>query len=285
MNDTIKNLFWGRKLVIASKHEKEAVMAPLLAAALGIEVIAGRELDTDQFGTFSGEVERSVSPTEAARQKCRAACQMYNCTLAVASEGSFGPHPEMPLMPCNQELVLLSDLEHGLEIKAMELTADTNFNGKLVHTNEEAENFAKAVLFPKHGLILRKDRNDNSHLAKGIITHEELTQQTSVFLKTYGQVFIETDMRAMYNPTRMAVIGRVTEKLIKNILRQCPQCGCPGFSITEVVDGLPCSLCGNPTKGIMAFVFSCQKCTFKEYQNYPQSKTTEDPLYCDYCNP
>ena len=31
----------------------------------------------------------------------------------------------------------------------------------------------------------------------------------------YGKAYVETDMRAIYNPTRMAVIKRTAEKLVR----------------------------------------------------------------------
>lgn len=48
----------GRRLVIATMHGKEQVIAPLLEAATGVQCMAGREVDTDRLGTFTGEVPR-----------------------------------------------------------------------------------------------------------------------------------------------------------------------------------------------------------------------------------
>lgn len=41
------------------------------------------------------------------------------------------------------------------------------------------------------------------------------------FMNTYGEAFIETDMRAMHNPTRLKVIKLATEALIKKINSCC----------------------------------------------------------------
>jgi len=66
------NLFKGRKVVIATKHHKEQVMTPLLEKELGLECGLVENLDTDLFGTFTGEVERLNDPLETARQKMSA---------------------------------------------------------------------------------------------------------------------------------------------------------------------------------------------------------------------
>ena len=55
--------FAGRKLGVATIHGKEQVIGPLLEQALslsGCSAIAGA--DTDRFGAFSGEVQRTLDP-------------------------------------------------------------------------------------------------------------------------------------------------------------------------------------------------------------------------------
>ena len=81
--------------MVATKHGKEKVIAPILERSLGVKVLSTTNLDTDRFGTFSGEVERKGTPLEVARAKCEAALKLTGADLAVASEGSFGPHPEL----------------------------------------------------------------------------------------------------------------------------------------------------------------------------------------------
>ncbi|MBL0883215.1 MAG: hypothetical protein IBJ16_07730, partial [Chitinophagaceae bacterium] len=101
----------------------------------------------------------------------------------------------------------------------------------------------------------------------------------------YPVVGVETDMRAMFNPTRMKVIEKATEKLIEKIQSACPECQMPGYSITDAKSGLPCDLCGSPTRSVLAYIFQCTHCGFSEEKKYPHNKQTEDPMYCDRCNP
>jgi hypothetical protein len=92
-------------------------------------------------------------------------------------------------------------------------------------------------------------------------------------------------MRAMFNPTRMNVIEKATQKLVQKIKSTCPQCQMPGFGITDAKKGLKCSLCSSPTNSILSYIYVCQHCQFIKEEMYPHNKTTEDPTYCDYCNP
>ena len=154
------HLFKDKKFLIASKHEKEKVMAPLLEAELGVKCIVAENFDTDLLGTFSGEVERKDDPITTARNKCQMAMQQYGCDLAVASEGSFGAHPQMFFVPADDEILLFLDKKNGLEIIARELTTDTNFNGDEMQTEKELKEFAKRVKFSSHGLIIRKSKED-----------------------------------------------------------------------------------------------------------------------------
>lgn len=54
----LQHPFQGRDWVIATRHGKEAVLAPILENALGLRITVPPDLDTDVLGTFSGEVPR-----------------------------------------------------------------------------------------------------------------------------------------------------------------------------------------------------------------------------------
>ena len=92
-------------------------------------------------------------------------------------------------------------------------------------------------------------------------------------------------MRAMYNPSRMLVIENTTKKLVKKINSCCPQCNIPDFGVKDIKIGLKCSLCGSPSNPTLSYIYNCTKCDFNKEEMYPHKKTTEDPMYCIYCNP
>jgi hypothetical protein len=278
------DIFIGRRLVIATQHEKEKVIAPHLQA-MGAQIFVPADFDTDQFGTFSGEIERKVDPLEAARRKCIAACEKYGCSIAIASEGSFGAHPGIFFVPADDEILVLMDLKYGLEIKAREISTQTNFSGANCSSWQEVKAFAKKALFPSHGLIVRIKQAEAADMVKGIINWQDLRMAVTMRLKKHGQVFVETDMRAMYNPTRMSVIEQAAIKLADSFNRLCPECRTPGFDIANIVEGLPCSHCGIPTRSTLSWLYECQKCKYHEERKFPNGKQQEDPMYCNWCNP
>lgn len=278
-------MFKGRSLVIATKHEKQKVIAPILEKALGAKCFVANDLDTDQLGTFTGENERKDDPVTTARKKCYLAMELTNCDLAIASEGSFGAHPSIFFVPADDEFLVFIDKVNNLEIIARELTTETNYSGSEINSRENLLAFIDKVKFPSHGIILRKSKDDFSDIIKGITNTEELISIFDQFKNKYGTVYIETDMRAMYNPTRMKVIEQATKKIAQRINTLCPACGTPGFGITNAKNGLPCDSCSYPTKSILSYIHSCQKCEFINQEMYPNGKKTEDPMYCDKCNP
>lgn len=279
------SIFYGRDILIATSHKKELAIGPVLQEKFNSNIITPENFNTDIFGTFSGEIERKDSPLEAARKKCKEAHKAYNANLVIASEGSFGPHPTLFFVPADEEILLLTDYEHKLEIAVREVSTKTNFSGKDAKTYEEVKEFAETAGFPDHKVILRKAYQDNSHIVKNIAHWQELSSMTQLFLNKYGSLFIETDMRAINNPTRMSVIEQAANKLSELMVSTCPHCQTPGFDIGEIVQGLPCSLCHAPTKSTLKRVYICKKCNYKKEVHYPNGKFYEDPMYCDRCNP
>lgn len=278
-------LFKGRKLIIATKHHKERVIAPILEKTLEVECFVNNTFDTDSLGTFSGEVERELDPLSTARKKCLLAMEKANCDLGVASEGSFGPHPSLFFASADDEFLVFIDKKHNLEIVVHELSTETNFNGKSLTSEEELWEFAQLTKFPSHGLILKPSKDDTTEIAKGINAKETLLSTFRYLQSKYGEVYVETDMRAMFNPSRMAVIGIAAEKLAAKIQSVCPKCHTPGFGVTDAIAGLPCELCNMPTASVKTLVYECSNCHYKEERPPSHGKTTEDPTYCDYCNP
>lgn len=278
-------IFNDRNVVIATMHKKEQVIAPILEKNLGVKCIIASGIDTDQFGTFSGEIERSKNPLEVLRAKCLAAMELSGCDIAVASEGSFGNHPLLFFSQANDELVMFLDRKNNIEIVERELSLSTNLAGRYIHSLEELDAFAEKVFFPSHALIVKDKESDFSFLKKGIQSKEKLQLEFKTCLDNYASVFVETDMRAMYNPTRMKNIALATSKLCDKIASCCPQCDFPGFGVAQVVPGLPCSSCRFPTKSTKAFLYKCTNCFFEEKLEFPHDKYEEDPMYCDICNP
>lgn len=270
-------------------HRKERAIAPLLDRELGIQVVVPSNFDSDRFGTFTRDVDRPGDQVTTARLKARAAMEITGESLVLASEGSFGPHPAMPWLPCNRELVVLVDRVNNLEIVGEDLSVETNFQHQTVKTLEEARAFAARVGFPSHGLVVMPQAQapDRDSIFKGIVAEDQLEKAVAAALarSSDGTIHIETDMRAMHNPTRMNAIARATENLVKKVRQVCPACQCPGFGEQERRRGLPCELCRLPTALTLFALYRCQRCGHQQEVFFPDGNKTADPTYCDYCNP
>lgn len=283
------SLFTGRVAVIATMHEKEKAIAPILESELGVQCIVPNGFNTDIFGTFTRDIARPADQIATAKLKAKKALEITGETIAIASEGSFAPHPDLPFIASNREIVVLVDTLNQLEIVGQEISTETNFNSQSVRTVEAAESFARKIGFPSHGLVimLSADSSEREEIFKGINTEDKLRKIVTFALSksSTGKVHIETDMRALYNPTRMQNIAKATKNLIQKIHQICPNCGCPGFDAIAQRRGLPCGLCNLPTSAIRSVVYQCQKCSFQQEKLFPQGVKVADPAQCMYCNP
>ena len=281
-------LFSGRTAVIATMHRKERAIAPLLETILGVKALVPSGFDTDALGTFTREVQRPAAQRQTARLKAAAALDLTGGDLAVASEGSFGPHPQMPWVGCDRELVLLCDRKHKLEIVGEVISSKTNFRSETVCTPSAALEFAEKVGFPAHGVVVMPASDwerpqQSTAIKKGITAETALAEAVESVLTQSGEAYVETDMRALYNPTRMAVIAEATQSLIEVIQRRCPNCNCPGFSQVRQLPGLPCSQCGSPTLLMLSTVYCCQSCDTEKAYRVAEAATS--PANCMVCNP
>lgn len=278
-------MFEGRHLLVASKHDKEKVIAPIFEQELNVKIVPNTIFDTDILGTFSGEINRDEDVLTTLRKKCVMALQLHKMDLGIASEGSFGAHPSCFFLPGDEEFLILIDLKNNLEIVAKELSTETNFNGKYIDSVEELLDFALQIKFPSHGLILKEQETNFTIVHKGIRNNVELIAMFNKIKNSFGKVYVETDMRANYNPTRMRIIEKAAYKLVEKIKNKCPKCETPGFDTTTFNRGLPCGQCNSPTRSLLSVAYTCKKCNYTLDKMYPNDKRSEDPMYCDYCNP
>ncbi|MBD2347260.1 DUF6671 family protein [Anabaena subtropica] len=282
-------LFSDRLAILATMHQKEKVIAPLLQQELGIKVTVPSDFNTDIFGTFTSEIKRPGTQIFTARLKAEKALELTGESLAIASEGSFAPHPLVPYIYSNREIVVLIDKINDIEIIGEELSTDTNFNHQVVENLDEAYIFAQKVGFPEHGLIVWFENLDKgcNEIIKGITKEVDFTTTINLFLQKSpnSRVNIQTDMRAMYNPTRMKNIEKATHNLLNKINSCCPQCHIPGFTRTENIPGLPCELCYMSTPLTLTAIYQCKKCGFRQEKRFPDGIKFANPSQCMYCNP
>ena len=281
-------IFANRTAVLITKHKKEKVIFPVLAQ-IGMNLKLLDTIDTDAFGTFTRDIERKGTQLEAARYKALKAIEETGESIAIASEGSFGPHPTLFFVPANIELVLFIDNLNNIEISGWEISTDTNHSHIEVSSLKEALKFGRQCGFPSHGMVVRPNTavDNNLVLFKGITSEKTLQEALTISLSASldGKALIETDMRATYNPKRMKVIEKATINLLNKIRSLCPECNWPAFEITEWIKGLPCENCSLPTRGISKHIYLCKKCSHEKEIEFPDGEKFSDPGFCDFCNP
>lgn len=278
-------MFEGRSLFIATNHRKDSVIQPILERELNVNCFTLALFDSDQFGTFSGEIERSQSPYDTLKAKCHLGYKLTSCDLVIATEGSFGAHPDLPFCAAHDELILLMDFKNNVSFSARILTTETNFQGKKIRNEEELIAFGESIDFPNQAIILRNEEQSMLYLKKGINDWDELTTAFRVCMRKHDNVFVETDMRAMHNPPRMIQIEQLTLKLMAQLKVLCPACEMPGYGVTSVLPGLPCWICETPTSSVLKHVLVCTACQHQEEVYFPNGRQTEEPTFCPACNP
>lgn len=277
-------VFKNRPLVIGTMHGKEQVIAPVLESSIGVNCFIPAAFNTDTLGTFSGEIERVLDSVETVRKKCLMAMDATGCDMGIANEGSFGPHPSIPFLHADDEWLIFIDRKHQIEILVRELSFETNYQGREVAPGDDLEDFLRSVKFPQHSVMVRPLDNPCEWI-KGLCSKEALTHAFNTINASDKRCWIETDMRAMHNPTRMGVIEKAARKLVTAILSTCPSCSMPGFVVTADTRGLPCELCGLPTSSVLSHIYTCKHCSFEQEMHFPFGKELEDPMYCQHCNP
>jgi hypothetical protein len=228
------------------------------------------------------------TPSEVARRKARLGMMAANLPLGLASEGSFGPHPALPFVSADFEVLVFVDDAEGFSVTEEIVTPETNYAREECSNLQEVVAFANRAGFPSHGLIVRPVGNsDPGTIRKGIISDEELARTTAeaIAASPEGRVSVETDMRAHMNPTRMRVLRRLGVKLVKRLRTHCPRCDCPGFGYAGSEPGLPCADCAEPTPMTLREIHTCPRCAERRYQRRADGQTAASPQYCSFCNP
>ena len=278
-------MYKDKAVILATKHGKEKVIQPPFVSELGCHIYVTDQYDTDQFGTFTGEIPRKLPPYETLIKKAKVAAEQFGYDCAIASEGSFGPHPYIYFAPGDTELIAFVDLKNDLIISEFEISTATNYSHKDITIEEDYQDFITQAKFPTHGLIIRTLNSKETYIEKGIQEYKQLEVAIQKAFQYTNTIRIETDMRAMMNPSRMEIIRILAIKLAKRIQQKCLQCNTPGFGKITTEGHLSCEACNAPTKFYRQKVLSCLKCDYKIYQARDDGKKFIEPQHCVYCNP
>jgi hypothetical protein len=276
----------GRRICLTTRHGKERALALPFRRGLGAS-LAVQACDTDQLGTFSGEVERPADALTTCRRKALLGLEASGLRLGLASEASFGPHPALPLLPVGQELLLFVDLERDLSVLERRLEWRTNYSQKRLGPGEDPAAWLRQVGFPAHAVIARPADRSRPPLCKGLRSAPALREALAACRSADpgGQVWLETDMRAHLNPTRLRSIRRLGVALARRLRTPCPACRAPGWGLIDTEAGLPCRWCGTATEVTAREVWGCQQCGHRELLPRRDGLEAADPGQCPRCNP
>lgn len=281
--------YGGKKIVVSTMHLKDTVIAPSLRKNLNARYVVPIGINTDSLGTFTGEVERSTMVIETAIAKARMGMSKVGLPYGLASEGSYGTHPGAPHQSIGIEVMVLVDDVRDIVICEALVDARPKYHTRVVDPSCELDDFLAKAGFPDHAMIVRPNCWDKTceSLTKGITDIGELdrTIRMAASLSVDGKAFLQNDMRAHMNPTRMAAIGQLADQLCARIKQTCPECNMPGFGGTETVPDLPCGDCGMPISYSMQAGDRCSCCGYCEYE--PPANIAQMPglQSCSSCAP
>lgn len=287
MEKNIIMTYQGCEIILTTKHRKNEVIAPVFKEILSAEIKLC-ELDTDNLGTFSGENARIGTAEECVIKKCEWGLNNLNGLYGLASEGSFGPHPFMPFVPSDHELLYFIDQVRQFHVVEKILSPKTNYNMIKTSHIDELYQFLEKIHFPSHAIIIRPNAcEDKFVIFKGIQSQSDLEESFSFSLKKSEDqmVWVETDMRAHMNPTRMEIIRELSQTLAMRLANACPSCCNPGFGKVRTEFGLEYDFCGEITHQKKHEVHGCVKCDYTEIFKEKGDVIYADPKYCPSCNP
>ncbi len=271
--------------VLTSKHQKLHQIAPAFESIVGLHMLEA-DLDTDQLGTFTGEIERKFPPLETAIRKARMGMRHLGIPIGMASEGSIGADLVVPFVTSDVEHLVLVDDERHLIISEVYRSFEITAVSTVTFPDEDLTEFLARAKFPNHKLIVKPNSTAEISSIKGISTFQELRRAIAECSKhsQNGSVLIESDLRAHSSPSRQRNIARVARLLAAKVNRLCPVCSVPGWGRVRFEMGLQCSMCkGFVAEAIRQEVNGCVLCSYTELGKVVTESA--DPATCPRCNP
>ena len=278
-------MYFNRAASVLTKHGKELIFNDVLQPATGLNIKHTDAYDTDLLGTFTLETPRYGSQLDAARRKAEIGIELVGTDLGLANEGAFVADPYTGMLSWNNELVVLVDRALQIEITGFYGGPAQNARAYVSHW-EELEKFAHTALFPSHLLVIKPIDEYHPQSIKNIGNAQKLKDafEWASAHSPKGIVYVENDLRAFANPTRIENIRQATIDLAKKMNSLCPECNTPGYWIKDIQRGLPCNACGMPTNQEIAKIWGCLKCAYRDTEGIKVLRLA-NPSTCDYCNP
>ncbi|TVS89494.1 DUF6671 family protein [Mycobacterium helveticum] len=274
----------GAVIAMGTMHGKERQVAPPFADVLGARVVAPPGIDTDQFGTFTGEVARTSEPPAAATAKARLAMRALGVPYGLASEASYDAW--LGVLAVHEEILVFVDDVRGIRVVEGLRTPGAPGPPRLVHGADDAVDAARGFGFPRQGAAVKAAVEDRVRVfGKGITDPATLVEVVGAALAVAdgNRAWVEPDLRAHHNPSRRDVLAALAGRLARRLATPCPGCKSPGYGKVAVREGLPCRACGCPTTLAAADVHGCPTCMHRSA--VARSGAGAEPRFCPACNP
>jgi len=274
----MSNPYKGRDFALLTKHGKGSIIAPVLRELLGAKLVLATGYDTDLLGTFSSEVERTLSPAACALKKAQLACELAGLSIGLGSEGSFTAG-FMGLMTINSERLCCFNAAENWHVTGVSVGPSAAQACECKNEQELAD-FLNTVAL-QQGLVLQS----HGRIAKGLESTAEVEATISAWAGVGSPypLSISYDLRAHFCPERRDRIALAAENLIQRLLSLCPRCSRPGFWPDKKEFGLPCEACGSPTSALKERIAHCEGCCYEKGHTVPE--VWGDPSQCYECNP
>jgi len=279
----------GSLIAVGTRHGKEHQLAPAFREVLGSRLVTPPDLDTDQFGTFSGETTRPGTAGDAARAKARLAMRVSGLPYGLASEASYGPLPGSGWYG-HEEILVFVDDTRGIEVLQGHRTTAVPGTSHRVANATQLPPVVTAGL-PAQALIVRPATGWRpGDIVKGITVPGLLTAAVATAAAS--------PMTA--SPSSNRICGPTTTRPAESSSlgwpqrwrfawrpcarpAACPACGTPGFGRVGTEPGLPCRACATPTALIRNEIHACPWCSHRISHAAPV--VAADPSRCPDCNP
>lgn len=289
-----------RSIAVGTRHGKERQFRAAFRDVLGAVLVTPDDLDTDRFGTFSGELPRTTTAVEAARAKAHLAMTVTGLPAGIASEASYGTLGELGYAG-HEEVLMFCDAERGIEVLTGHRTLEVPGYPHRVRDPDDVPAAlrnglpAQALIVrpaqaliarPAQALIARTTAAVSANgITKGIVDIPTLQAAITraVAQSADRHAIVEPDLRAHHNPSRQRVLTRLADSLARRLATPCPACRTPGFGRVSTEPGLPCRGCGMPTSLPLNEIHGCPACDHQASR--PVSGDHADPGNCPRCNP
>lgn len=273
----LPSAYSGHTIVFATMHGKEQLAADAFANVLGAAVIAPDHLDTDQFGTFAGDIARTRTPRSAATVKARLGMQISGLPLGRASEGSFR---SSLIGTETAELLLFIDDDRGFELVEHITDSSPLPPSRPIAKVDDALDYARSIGFPNQGLLIKASSGSTVRFHKQLNTIARLVETVARGLDENLTLTALPDHRAHRSPDRADRIRALCTRMAYRLATACPACARPGYGIVDIECDLPCALCGAPTAAIAADVHGCAFCGHK--QRHPRVGLMQGSVTTDF---